>query len=75
MISVLIQKGTLKVGDIVIAGKEWGKVKALSDDEGKRVISAVPSNPIEILGLSGAPSAGDEFVVENESRAREIYSI
>ena len=73
VISVLIQKGTLKVGDIVIAGKEWGKVKALSDDEGKRVISAVPSYPIEILGLSGAPSAGDEFVVvENESRAREV---
>lgn len=73
VISVLIQKGTLKVGDIVIAGKEWGKVKALSNDEGKRVISAVPSYPIEILGLSGAPSAGDEFVVvENESRAREV---
>ena len=73
VISVLIQKGTLTVGDIVIAGKEWGKVRALSDDEGKRVISAVPSYPIEILGLSGAPSAGDEFVVvENESRAREV---
>ncbi len=73
VISVLVQKGTLKVGDIVIAGKEWGKVRALSDDEGKRVMLAVPSNPIEILGLSGAPSAGDEFVVvENESRAREV---
>ncbi len=73
VISVLVQKGTLKVGDIVIAGKEWGKVRALSDDEGKRVMSAVPSYPIEILGLSGAPSAGDEFVVvENESRAREV---
>ena len=73
VISVLVQKGTLKVGDIVIAGKEWGKVRALSDDEGKRVMLAVPSYPIEILGLSGAPSAGDEFVVvENESRAREV---
>ena len=60
----------MKVGDIVIAGKEWGKVKALSDDEGK---SDFNGYPIEILGLSGAASAGDEFVVvENESRAREV---
>ena len=73
VISVLVKRGTLKVGDIVIAGKEWGKVRALSDDEGNRVNSAIPSLPIEILGLSGAPSAGDEFVVvDSESRAREV---
>ena len=73
VISVLVQKGKLLVGDIVIAGKEWGKVRALSDDEGKRLDLAMPSYPVEILGLSGAPEAGDEFVVvENESRAREV---
>ncbi len=73
VISVLVKRGTLKVGDIVIAGKEWGKVRALSDDEGIRINSAEPSTPIEILGLSGAPSAGDEFVVvDSEARAREV---
>lgn len=73
VISVLVQKGNLKVGDIVIAGKEWGKVRALSDEENNKIIKALPSYPVEILGLSGAPQAGDEFVVvENESRAREV---
>ena len=73
VISVLVQKGTLKVGDIVIAGKEWGKVRALSNDQGERINEALPSYPVEILGLSGAPSSGDEFVVvDSESRAREV---
>ena len=73
VISVLVQRGNLKVGDIVIAGKEWGKVRALSDEENNKIVKALPSYPVEILGLSGAPKAGDEFVVvENESRAREV---
>ena len=73
VISVLVQKGTLNVGDIVLAGKEWGKVRALINDENRRLDQALPSCPIEILGMSGAPEAGDEFVVvENESRAREV---
>lgn len=71
--TVLVQRGTLKVGDIVVAGAEWGKVRALIDDTGTRVDSATPSMPVEILGLNGTPNAGDEFgVVENEARAREI---
>ncbi len=73
VITALVQKGKLLVGDIVIAGKEWGKVRALSDDENNRLDIALPSFPVEILGLSGAPEAGDELVVvENESRAREV---
>ncbi len=73
VISVLVQKGTLKVGDILIAGKEWGKVRALVDDENNRLKLAFPSFPVEVLGISGAPEAGDEFVVvQNESRAREV---
>jgi translation initiation factor IF-2 len=71
--TVLVQRGTLKVGDIVVAGAEWGRVRALIDDTGKNIDSAGPSFPAEILGLNGAPMAGDEFsVVENESRAREV---
>jgi len=71
--TVLVQRGTLKVGDIVVAGAEYGRVRALTDDAGKMVKSAGPSVPVEILGLQGVPSAGDEFsVVADESRAREI---
>ena len=71
--TVLVQRGTLKVGDIVVAGAEWGKVRALIDDTGERVDSSGPSTPVEILGLNSTPNAGDEFgVVENEARAREI---
>jgi translation initiation factor IF-2 len=71
--TVLVQRGTLNVGDIVVAGAEWGKVRALIDDTGSRTKSASPSMPVEILGLNGTPDAGDEFgVVENEARAREI---
>ena len=71
--TVLVQRGTLKRGDVFIAGNEWGRVRALIDDRGQTIQSAGPSEPIEVLGLQGAPSAGDEFVaVEDEARAREI---
>jgi translation initiation factor IF-2 len=71
--TVLVQRGTLRQGDIVVAGSEWGRVRAMLDDKGKQMAEAGPSSPVEILGLSGAPSAGEPFVVvENESRAREI---
>ena len=71
--TVLVQKGTLKQGDIVVAGAEWGRVRAMLDDKGRAVTEAGPSAPVEILGLAGVPSAGEPFVVvENEGRAREI---
>jgi len=73
VVSVLIQNGCLNVGDIVIVGKEWGKVRALYNDEGQRLENAFPSFPVELLGLSGAPESGDKLVVvDNESRAREV---
>jgi translation initiation factor IF-2 len=73
--TVLVQKGTLRVGDIVVAGSEWGKVRALIDDANQQIRDAGPSMPVEILGLDGTPSAGDEFaVVPNEARAREVTS-
>src|SRR5881275_843200 len=71
--TVLVQRGTLKVGDIVVAGAEWGRVRLLVNERGESVKSAGPSTPIEVLGLSAAPEAGDEMVVvENEARAREV---
>lgn len=71
--TVLVQKGTLKVGDILVAGHEWGRVRALVNDHGMKIEDAVPSLPVEILGFNSAPKAGDEFyVVDSESRAREI---
>jgi len=71
--SVLVQNGTLKAGDIVLAGQEYGRVRALIDEFGSNVSSAGPSIPVEILGLNGVPEAGDEFVVvENEKKAREV---
>jgi translation initiation factor IF-2 len=71
--TVLVQKGTVKVGDIFVAGSEWGRVRALVDDHGNRVDSAGPSYPVEVLGFQGTPSAGDDFiVVEDENRAREV---
>ncbi|MES0869930.1 translation initiation factor IF-2 [Pseudovibrio sp. SCP19] len=71
--TVLVQKGTLKVGDIVIAGSEWGRVRAMLDENGKQVKEAGPSKPVEVLGFQSTPSAGDMVaVVENEGRAREI---
>jgi translation initiation factor IF-2 len=71
--TVLVQKGTLRQGDIVVAGAEWGRVRAMLDDKGRQLKEAAPSTPVEILGLAGVPSAGEPFVaVENEGRAREI---
>jgi len=71
--TVLVQKGTLRPGDIIVAGDEWGRVRALVDDRGGQVKEAGPSTPVEVLGLQGTPQAGDKFaVVDNESRAREI---
>jgi translation initiation factor IF-2 len=71
--TVLVQRGTLKVGDIVVAGAEWGRVRALVNDKGEPVTSAGPSVPVEILGLSAPPEAGDHFqVVETEAKARDI---
>ncbi len=71
--TVLIQRGTLRVGDIFVAGGEWGRVRALVDDRGQSQTEAGPSTPIEVLGLNGTPLAGDDFVVaENEGRARDI---
>jgi len=71
--TVLVQKGTLHQGDIVVAGAEWGRVRAMLDDKSRALKDAGPSMPVEILGLTGVPQAGEPFVVvENESRAREI---
>ena len=71
--TMLVARGTLKSGDIVVAGQAWGKVRAMSDDKGKPMKSAGPSVPVEILGLSGTPEPGDKFyVVESEARAREV---
>ncbi|WP_159289121.1 translation initiation factor IF-2 [Methylosinus sporium] len=71
--TVLVQRGTLEVGDIIVAGSQWGRVRALLDDKGVVVQTAGPSFPVEILGFSGTPEAGDRVaVVETEARAREI---
>ncbi|MAO56780.1 MAG: translation initiation factor IF-2 [Rhodospirillaceae bacterium] len=71
--TVLIQRGTLKVGEIFIAGSEWGRVRAMMDAHGDNLEEAGPSVPVEILGLNGTPQAGDDFVVvDSEGRAREI---
>ena len=71
--TVLVQRGTLRVGDVFVAGASSGKVRAMMDDHGRQVKEAGPSMPVEVLGLSAVPSAGDPFtVVENEARAREV---
>ena len=71
--TLLVQRGTLHVGDIVVAGMAWGRVRALLDDKGEALKDAGPSVPVEVLGFDSAPEAGDQFaVVESEARAREI---
>lgn len=71
--TVMVQKGTLKQGDIILSGREYGRVRALFDENGKKVKSAGPSIPVAVLGLSGAPTAGDDLlVVADEKKAREI---
>ncbi|MBR1605936.1 MAG: translation initiation factor IF-2 [Alphaproteobacteria bacterium] len=73
--TVLVQKGTLHVGDIIIAGKEWGHVRALLNENGHKVHEAGPATPVEVLGLQGTPAAGDNFAVAvDENQAREITS-
>jgi translation initiation factor IF-2 len=71
--TVLVQNGTLKLGDIVLVGHEYGRVRAMLDENGKQIKDAGPSIPVEILGLNGTPDAGDDFlVVESEKKAREV---
>ena len=71
--TVLVQRGTLRVGDIIVAGNEWGRIRAMFDDKGNEIHAAGPSYPAVVLGLDGVPMAGDALVVvESEARAREI---
>ncbi len=71
--NILVSRGTLKIGDIVVAGANWGKVRALMNDKGERIDSAEPTVPVEALGLNDVPQAGDQYaVVDSEYRAREI---
>ncbi len=73
--TVLVQKGTMRVGDILIAGKEWGHVRAMFNEQGKKVQEAAPAMPVEVLGLQGTPAAGDNFVVvADENKAKEVTS-
>ena len=73
MATVLVQEGTLKVGDIFVVGQHWGRVRALLNERGKKVESAGPSTPVQVLGIDGVPEAGDRFIVLNdEKKAREI---
>ncbi len=73
--TLLVQQGTLNIGDIIIAGKEWGHVRAMFNEHGQKIHSAGPATPVEILGLQGTPAAGDNFnVVESETQAKEIVS-
>jgi translation initiation factor IF-2 len=73
--TVLVQRGTLKVGDIIVAGAEMGRVRALISDQGETLTEAGPSVPVEVLGFNGPPEAGDRLaVVENEARARQVTS-
>ncbi|MGB1076770.1 MAG: translation initiation factor IF-2 [Bdellovibrionales bacterium] len=71
--TILMQNGTLNIGDIFVVGSEWGRVRALINDKGQQVKTAIPGEPVEVLGLNGTPEAGDPFaVVENEAKAREV---
>ena len=71
--TILVQRGTLRTGDAIVVGSEWGRVRAMTDERGQQLTEAGPSMPVEILGLQGTPMAGDDaVVVENEARAREI---
>ncbi len=71
--TVLVQRGTLRPGDIFVSGAEWGRVRALIDDKGKRILQAMPALPVEVLGFTGTPQAGDDFVVvADEDKAREV---
>ena len=71
--TILVKKGTLRIGDVFVAGSQWGRVRSLVSDTGSEVSTAGPSDPVEVVGLNGSPNPGDIFVVvDSESRAREI---
>ena len=71
--TVLVQKGTLRIGDICIAGKEWGRVRAMFNELGKKIYEAGPAMPVEVIGLQGTPAAGDDFIIANdENQAKEV---
>ncbi len=71
--TVLVQRGTLHIGDIFVAGAEWGRVRVLINEHGKQVKSAMPAAPVEVVGFAGTPAAGDDFiVVQDEAKAREV---
>ena len=71
--TILVKKGTLRIGDVFVAGSQWGRVRSLVSDAGSEVSTAGPSDPVEVVGLNGSPNPGDIFVVvDSESRAREI---
>lgn len=71
--TILVQRGTLRVGDIFVVGTEWGRIRAMIDDHGRPVKKAGPSMPVEILGISGTPNAGESFiVVDTEAKARDV---
>lgn len=71
--TVLVQRGNLKIGDIIIAGKEWGRVRAMFNEHGKKIFEAGPATPVEVLGLQGTPAAGDDFiVVADETQAKQV---
>ncbi|MAQ71155.1 MAG: translation initiation factor IF-2 [Alphaproteobacteria bacterium] len=73
--TILIERGTLQIGDIFVVGSEWGRVRALVNDKGKNVKKAIPGEPVEVLGLNGTPDSGDSFqVVKNEGKAREVVA-
>ena len=73
VVSILIQNGSLKIGDIAVVGKEWGKVRAMYNDSGEKIDIALPSYPVELLVYLVHQNSGDKLVVvENESRAREV---
>ena len=69
---VLVQNGTLRIGDTVVCGATWGRVRSISDDKGKQIEEAGPSSPVELIGLDAVPGAGDKFYVLDPARAREI---
>ena len=72
-VTILVQQGQLRKGDILLAGSEYGRVRTMIGDNGQETLVAGPSMPVEVLGLSGTPSAGDEaIVVPNEKKAREV---
>lgn len=73
--SVLVQKGTLRVGDTIICGNTWGKIRAMTDEKGQRVNEALPSTPVEVQGLNDVPMAGDTFRVVDEKIAKQIAEI